>query len=185
MKRSASSTLLLLLIQGTLAAPLLGCGSPPGDETGTAAGEEALRGRAHPPIAQVLQYVGAYTGDGPFASLELHRDGTFTATVDGARKTGRYEGPHAPASVVKLVLITQGASFTATVPSEWTTKQRLVVTHAGRTETLVSPWDAGSESMCDDTHGSWTDDDPDPTTGLFCVCPPPKQYIPSLGGCTR
>jgi hypothetical protein len=40
-----------------------------------------------------------------------------------------------------------------------------------------------SESACDDTAGLWSDDETDPATGLFCVCPAHKVLIWSAGGC--
>ncbi len=181
MKKTA---LLSLLFYGLAAsAASLGCGSAPEQES-VSSGDDALRAHAHAPIPEVLQYVGAYEGGGTVSALELRRDGTFTATIDGARCSGRYEGPHAPTTAVKIAFIAHGEAFSATVP-EWSEKQRLVVTRAGHVETVTSAWKAGSEQICDDSGGAWTDDDPDPATGLYCVCASPLQYIPSLGGCTR
>jgi hypothetical protein len=57
------------------------------------------------------------------------------------------------------------------------------VDHHGVKATLDATFPAGGEDMCDDSGGSWTDDDPDPATGLYCVCEAPKSFIPSLGGC--
>jgi hypothetical protein len=171
-----------------LSAPLAGCASaapPQDDDTAARATSEEALASAHVPIPQVLQYVGAYEGNGAFSRLELRRDGTFVAVVDGVRKAGRFEGPRAPASVLKLAFVTRGLSFSATVPGDWTPKQRLTVTRAGQTQTLTSAWDAGNEAMCDATGGRWTDDDPDPATLLYCVCTSPEAYIPSLGGCVR
>jgi hypothetical protein len=161
------------------------CGGAADDAGNVSTNDEAL-GSAHPPIAQVLQFVGAYTGDGHVQSLELRRNGTFVAHIDGVRKTGKFEGPHAASATngpVGLALLTHGEVFHATIPAEWSEYQHIDVTRGGATETLASPWKAGTESMCDDTGGAWTDDDPDPDTGLYCLCASPKAYIPSLGGC--
>lgn len=175
---------LLPIVAVVTSAALLACGSAEQADPTATTSEDALRSAAHPPIAQVLQYVGRYEGNGSVSSLELRRDGTFLAVVDGARKAGRYEGPRKPAESIKLALLARGEALSATVPGDWTAKQRVVVTHAGRSETLTSPWNAGSEQMCDDTGGAWTDDDPDPATGLYCVCVSPKVYVPSAGGCS-
>jgi hypothetical protein len=183
-----SRTVQIASLAFVLAAPLAGCASAaPQDDAAAAAAalSDEAAAAAHTPIPEVLQYVGAYDGEGDLSHLELHRNGTFVATLAGERKAGRYEGPRAPASVVKLAFVTRGASFTATVPSDWTPKQRLTVTHGGKTETLTSAWDAGNEQMCDATQGTWTDDDPDPATLLYCLCKAPDVYIPSLGGCVR
>lgn len=182
--RSHRPVLSFFSIGVALAASLVGCSGGAGDDGASAsAGEEALRGSAHAPIPQVLQYVGGYTGQGSFSALELRRDGTFVATIAGARETGRFEGPKAPSKALKIVFIARGDSFTATIPDGWTEKQSLIVTRRGASETLTSPWPAGTETMCDDTQGHWSDDDVDPATGLFCVCDAPRSYIPSQGGC--
>ena len=42
---------------------------------------------------------------------------------------------------------------------------------------------ASDEELCDSTGGKWTDDDPDPATGLYCICRAGTGFIPSSGGC--
>jgi hypothetical protein len=39
------------------------------------------------------------------------------------------------------------------------------------------------EELCDSTRGQWTDDDPDPQSGLYCICATPASFIPASGGC--
>ena len=173
------------LLLGVLGA--CGCGSPSNvDESSTNAAAEDVSTAAHPPIPYVLQYVGEYDGDGngQFDRIEIRRDGTFIASVKGTRETGRYEGPRAPQDPLKIAFILRGDSFAGTIYSTWNDHQKLDMTRAHLTETLTSPWSAGGEDVCDDSGGTWTDDDPDPATGLYCVCPTPKVYIPSMGGCT-
>src|SRR5262249_11765547 len=61
----------------------------------------------------------------------------------------------------------------------------LVVTLAGGgTVTLTSDFALIGEDACDKSGGQFTDDDADPKTGLFCVCPAPKVWLHASGGCT-
>jgi hypothetical protein len=171
------------------AASLLGCGAPsplPIDEA--SATEEELSARR--PIPYVLQYVGEYRGDGAgrIDWIALRRTGTFAASVDGAVLTGKLFGPSKPATPLTLTLAGGGRKLTAVVREGYDTQPahpRLDVAIDGRVETVTARWPSGNESMCDDGVGTWTDDDADPATGLFCVCPAKQTFIPSKGGCVR
>jgi hypothetical protein len=172
-------------------ATILGCSGA--DSAGdSAASDEELNttsglGAAHTPSPFLLQYVGVYHGDGKgqFSALDLRRDGTFVATVGGDRKTGRYEGPSRPTKPLRVAFILRGDSFTGTITGDWNTVQHLNIGRGVASETLSSSWLAGAEDVCDDSGGTWWDDDPDPRTGLYCTCPAPMAYIPSAGGCTN
>jgi hypothetical protein len=144
---------------------------------------------AKKPIPYVLQYGGDYEsgeGAGHVDYLLLKRDGRWVGSIDGRTKTGVYYGPNAPPASLplKLAFVTKGLSFTADIGA-WAPYQTMTVHYAGTTQTLTASWKNGSEDICDGSHGSWTDDDADPATGLFCVCPAHEVYIPSLGGCVR
>ena len=145
---------------------------------------------AKKPIPFVLQYVGDYEGGetgGHVDYLLLERDGHWVGSIDGWTKHGVYYGPKAPptsGSPLKLALVTTGLQLTAEIGG-WAPYQTMTVHYAGTTQTLTATWKNGSEDICDSSGGSWTDDDADPKTGLFCICAPHKTYIPSLGGCVR
>ena len=51
------------------------------------------------------------------------------------------------------------------------------------TQALLVHGGVQSEAACDATHGKWTDDDPDPASGLFCICPLHEVLVWSAGGC--
>jgi hypothetical protein len=182
---------LLVGVSAAMVATLAACAAADTGDPATSSDDwltsESGLGTAHQPIPFVLQYVGVYHGDGhgEFSSLDLRRDGTFIATVGGERKTGRYEGGSRPDKPVKLAFILRGDSFTGEITGDWNTVQHLNIGHGAPTETLTSSWLAGAESVCDDSGGTWWDDDPDPKNGLYCSCPAPEVYIPSAGGCTR
>ena len=139
------------------------------------------------PIPYVLQYVGEYDGNGKgsFDWLVLRRTGTFVGSVDGVTKSGRFYGPKKPTDPLKITFVTRGEHPWTGVISGWATNATMVMTRNGATETVVSPWLNGNESMCDATGGAWADDDAAKATGLYCGCVAPKVYIPSLGGCVR
>lgn len=164
-----------------LAASLPACSAAPESTSST---DDALSSKK--PIPYVLQYAGDYEGSGGHVDyLLLKRDGHWTGSIDGRTKSGVYFGPNAPSSAPpKIAFVTQGLEFTADV-GPWAPYQTLVVHYAGHIETLTAPWPNGSENICDASAGTWTDDDADPATGLFCICPTHKSYIPSLGGCVR
>jgi hypothetical protein len=169
---------------------LVGCAAADGSDDASSSSDDALTsatsGAAHTPIAFLLQFTGEYRGPegGTFDSLDLLRDGSFIATVNGVRKTGRYEGPHAPKTPLKISFILGGDHFTGTITEDWTEHQQLHIARGSVSEILASTWKAGSEELCDETGGKWHDDDPDPATHLDCTCRSPEVYIPSAGGCT-
>src|SRR5262249_23890716 len=109
---------------------------------------------------------------GPVTALDLRRDGTYSATVNGAKQQGTFTATSAG--------VYSGAGWTATV-APWS--GNLTVTVGASTEVLVGH--PALEDACDATGGLWTDDDVDPATGLFCICPAPKVLIWSEGGCTE
>jgi hypothetical protein len=127
---------------------------------------------ATPPSAFMLQFTGTYQGA---QQLELRPDGTFVA---GAER-GRF---HASAARRELPLSIQlrghQHTWTATIDAY---DGKLHVAKAATLQ-LVRPA-TSDEELCDSTRGQWTDDDPDPATGLYCICPAPARFIPSLGGC--
>jgi hypothetical protein len=64
------------------------------------------------------------------------------------------------------------------------TSGRMTVVIDGAAEELQATSVVGpNEALCDASGGAWTDDDPDPQTGLYCLCPSPRVYVPSAGGC--
>jgi hypothetical protein len=168
---------------------IAGCGGAPSDDAAQVDGtDEELKAKA--PIPYVLQWVGKYDGDGAgdVDWVVMRKTGTFAAKIGGVTKTGRFVGPSKPGQwPLVVVFITNGDSFKGTI-SQWSNASGnavMKIAHHGVTETATAPWKSGGESMCDDTNGSWADDDADPATGLFCVCNAPEKWIPSQGGCVR
>jgi hypothetical protein len=143
-----------------------------------------------PPIPIILQHVGEYdapTG-GSVARVALHVDGTFDATVDGADVHGTYRGPATPGSAAVVLSLDDGSTvdvaFRAAYAPALPPRALADVTRPGqRVQTLVAPWIADDEGMCDATHGTWHGDGPDPATGLRCRCDDERVYLPSRGGC--
>lgn len=184
---------------------LLACsGAPSSSEPASNSSEEALR--ATPPLPAFLQYVGEYDADasGHFDWIDFHANGRFEASVDGRYATGAYSAPSTWQSPAVLAFKVRAVDYYAGIHTSWnggpvpaqvqivvgTSKAAVVSTSPAAVdgsdpsmEVLRAPWIAGGESICDATSGSWTDDDADPSTGLFCLCPAPKAYIPSAGGC--
>jgi hypothetical protein len=177
----------VLALSAVAAAPLAGCSSSAGNPTRGPL--EATAGLV--PFA--LQFVGTYRDAaataapaGTVTALDLRRDGTFSATVAGsaAPETGTFAA--AAVTALPLILI-----FTASSGATWSAEVtdydgNLQVTDAGRTSTFAADGTVGpSETLCDATGGSWRDTDADEATGLYCVCPAPKLYLPSAGGCAN
>lgn len=126
-----------------------------------------------PPSPFTLQFIGKYQG--PLRALELRRDGTFTAP-GGER--GRFYGPPARRQLPLQILLRSRKRSRMAVIDAYDGKLR-----AGEeTLQLVRPRQA-DEDLCDASGGLWTDDDPDPATGLYCICSPGTWFIPSSGGC--
>lgn len=175
-------------ILAVTAAALVACGSAPSDEPLDSEGEDVTSA----PIPLVLQFVGRYedksAAPGALESLKLYRSGRYRATFAGkaSAETGSYHGPtRLPKDLLplKLVLVTRGKQWKASIGA-W--NGAMTVTRDGSTSHLAAVDQVGpSEDLCDASGGSWTDDDVDPTTGLFCVCNAGKVYIPSSGGCVR
>jgi hypothetical protein len=168
-----------------LALVVAACGGNSND-AGTSASEDDLTATA--PTPYVLQYVGRYerSADGDVDSVFLKRDGTFTATIATTAKHGVFVGPREAKDPLVVSLVMHGDYVRGTVRANWEEmRYEIDVDHYGRKTTLYSAFPAGGEDMCDDSGGAWTDDDPDPATGLYCVCPEAQAFIPSLGGCVR
>ncbi len=144
---------------------------------------------AQAPIPFLLQYAGEYDGAGHLQQLVVHVDGTFDAMVDGTATHGVYDGPSVPGNASLALQTADGraltASFQVTAPAAGAPPQvqAAVALEGGTSEALVSLWVASNEGMCSATRGTWRDDDPDPITGLLCVCERGDVYLPSRGGC--
>ena len=118
----------------------------------------------------------------------LHVDGTFDASLDGRSTSGTYAGASGAGSASVTLWTKEGETVSASFRSGTATgvpAQPFVDTirSDGSTQTLVGPWIADNEGMCDATHGTWHDDDVDPATGLRCTCGQDEVYMPSRGGC--
>jgi hypothetical protein len=137
-----------------------------------------------------MQYVGEYdgVGAGSFTQLTLHVDGTFDASVAGQTTTGTFlANGVATAAEVPVRLVAAGtssvATFHAAPQSAGPSRYEVDVEGGLGAATLTAPWVASDESECRATGGTWSDDDPDPATGLYCGCPSADLYLPSRGGC--
>src|SRR5262249_20649113 len=116
-----------------------------------------------PPFA--LQWIGAFASDTePVTALDLRRDGTYSAPVNGAKQQGSFTGTSA--GVYSMDGGSSGAGWTATV-APWSGNLTVTV---GSSSTEVLAGHPALEDACDATGGLWTDDDVDPATGLFCIC---------------
>ena len=171
-----------------LVLPAFGCGGSDGDAASTTSEELATR----TPIPYVMQYVGTYdnakAARGDLASLQLLRSGRYIAKFAGSThaERGVYFGPSKPGAwPLVLRLITTGHSFTATLGAPNLAYGAVRVTRSSVDTDLAARVPAPSESSCDASGGAWTDDEWDPTTNLYCVCPAGKVYIPSQGGCVN
>jgi len=137
-----------------------------------------------------MQYVGEYdlVGSGSLTQLTLHVDGTFEASVAGHTTTGTFLAVGAEtAAEVQALLVTADTGSTATFQgtplSAGPSRYQVNVEGGLGRASLAAPWVAGDESECRATGGAWTDDDPNPATGLYCRCPAADLYLPSRGGC--
>lgn len=140
---------------------------------------------ASPPGPFLLQYVGEY--DAPsgsaFNRIVLHADGTMEATTAGQTLEGNFTGSGRPGDASASVEMEDGRAFNMSFASTSASDIPPQVQASIDGQTLVGPWVAGGESMCDATDGTWHDDDPDPQTGLYCTCGARDVYLPSRGGC--
>ena len=169
-----------------LAMLIAACSAPVADDASS--GDEELLRKA--PIPFVMQYVGAFDGNGHVQSITLKRDGSWVAIVNGVTKRGSFYGPSKlPSNRVQgpsLVLLGKGLRLDVQVDkgATWLANDTLTVTWNKTTETLTAPWSSGDENKCDATKGAWGDDEVN-ADGLFCTCPAHEVYIPSLGGCVH
>ncbi|HEX8795041.1 MAG TPA: hypothetical protein VF765_29040 [Polyangiaceae bacterium] len=140
---------------------------------------------ASAPGPYLLQYVGEY--DGPsganYSRIVLHADGTMEVTGAGQTLQGNFTGSGRAGDATATAQTEDGRtialSFAATSPTDVPAQVQMTI----GAQTLVGPWVAGGESMCDASGGTWRDDDPDPKTGLYCTCSASDVYMPSRGGC--
>ena len=187
------STVASLLLSCLALAGLSGCAastaSPSaGDDGDPGVTAEELSSRT--PVPYVLQFVGTYENaaapTGSVKSLTLTRTGRYTATIAGKTKAERgafFGVAHFSGKLADntLRMVTTGLAWTATIDG-YTGKLQLA--RSGNTTTVTAHGVVGpNESVCDASGGSWTDDDADAATGLYCVCGAGKSYIPSSGGC--
>jgi hypothetical protein len=163
-------------------------GTPPGD-AGSGDEQDINVKKAGTPIVEVLEYTGRYNDvpGGDFGSVVLHRDGTFTRFDPhlGVSAGLNYSGPSAPESSGTAALPLKLDRLAATVGPDSTFHHALLVVtlNDGSKRTLTSDFVLVGETACDNTGGEWTDDDADPKTGLFCLCPKPKMWLHASGGC--
>jgi hypothetical protein len=159
------------------------------DEADPGTTSEELSSRA--PLPYVLQFVGTYENaaapSGKLRKLVLSRTGRYTAWTAGkttAERGAFYGVSHlSDPKLETLRMVTKGLAWSVKIEGY---TGALTVTRAGVTSKVAATGIVGpNESICDDSLGSWTDDDADARTGLYCVCPAPKSYIPSAGGCVR
>ncbi|HEY8072997.1 MAG TPA: hypothetical protein VIF62_02780 [Labilithrix sp.] len=176
---------------------LVACGGATSDPSADTE-SDVKKAEALTPIA--LQYVGTYewkagTPGGAIQTLEIHRDGTYRAhwamDDEGIDETGTVRAS-AGAKYPIVLHLTDSAKkkpvdpLTATISDPGTNKIHLKLPVEKTDFDLVATASVGpNESICDDSHGSWTDDDADPATGLYCICPKKRVYIPSAGGCVK
>ncbi|HVY45799.1 MAG TPA: lamin tail domain-containing protein [Minicystis sp.] len=140
-------------------------------------------GGASPLSPFALQAIGSFTApSGPVTALVMREDGTYTATVEGAVESGTFTAD-ATVKAYPLTYVFDGGghrpAWHATI-EDWQHALHVAVLDASGTLTGYPD----SEAQCDDSGGSWTDDDADAATGLFCICTAPKVLIWSAGGCT-
>ena len=176
---------LLVLVAALSSIASLSCASSDPSSEDTSASDDELT--ASPPSPFALQFVGAYRPDpgstSPIARVTLERDGHYTIVFSPSRR--EHGSWHASKTRTTLPLtfrlVTRG-HFTSMQIDAYDQKATVerdgVTTHLHATST-VGP----NETICDDSGGSWADDDADPATGLYCVCNAGTSYIPSAGGC--
>jgi hypothetical protein len=134
--------------------------------------------------AFTLQFVGKYAAAsgsaGSLSSVQIRRDGSYTAVfASGTIERGTIDvDPTNKQLPLTFTFSGNGHPWTGSVQN-YSDQSMHVGSQALQATTLVGP----SETLCDQSGGAWTDDETDPTTGLFCVCGSGTFYIPSLGGC--
>lgn len=148
---------------------------------------DALKAKKPAPFA--LQFVDLYSTQDANAvgltDVELRRSGTYTAWFDdGSHESGVYYASSTKDLPVSFTFITRGHKWTAKIATY--SQTTLNVTMDGVDVSLAPNDTVGpNESICDDSGGTWSDDETDPNTGLFCTCNAPQVYIPAYGGCVR
>ncbi len=175
---SAAGTFLVALL-GTIA--LAGC-----SVESTGQDEADLTTWSPSPFS--LQFVGTYVSSGPgdVASITLKRNGKYAVVKhDGTKESGIWRTSKSVMDIpLQITFVTKGLQFKGTIPSYDGT---LHLTGKGRNEIATATTAVGpNESVCDDSGGTWTDDDSGPG-GLFCVCDDlaKPHWIPALGGCVH
>jgi hypothetical protein len=139
---------------------------------------QALEAAATAPSPFTLQFTGRYEGA---EVIELRRDGTYVAITSAGCEQGRFSSAPAQRTLpLEIRLRTRGRAWKASVDA-YDGKLRLL-RGAPQTLQLLRP-QKSDEELCDATHGRWTDDEQDPATGLYCVCPAGTSFIPGKGGC--
>jgi hypothetical protein len=142
---------------------------------------QALEVAAAAPSPFTLQFTGRYEGT---EVIELRRDGSYVAITGAGCEQGRFSSVPAQRTLpLELRLRPHGRAWKAVVDA-YDGKLRLLRGGAPKTLQLSRP-PKSDEELCDSTQGRWTDDDPDPATGLYCVCPAGTVFIPGKGGCVN
>jgi hypothetical protein len=171
-------TLSTLLSAALLSIFAFACGAATdcGEDGTDCAMADLAASRAHPPAPFAMQFTGTYLGGGSVARLELHTDGSYLVQRAGGEARGYYSA--ARVTSLPLALTLKGRLGGA---AQITAFDSLLL-FDGETLSLRRP-SASDEELCDATAGHWTDDDPDPKSGLYCICAEGKSFIPSAGGC--
>ena len=126
------------------------------------------------PLPYILQFVGTYenaaASNGQVKKLTLLRNGHYSASIVGKQKIehGAFfavsQLAHDPSDNA-LRFVTAGLAWTGTIEGY---SSKLELTRAGSVTHVTAKGSVGpNESLCDASHGSWTDDDVDPSTGLY------------------
>ena len=149
---------------------LVACGGP----TSSTTSDGAELSSAPTPFA--LQFAGTYLGKGPLSRLDLRPDGSYLATLPSGVEGGHFWAARVKALPLELHL--RGRSRLAATVAAY--DGRL---HTGDTVLQLQRPATSDEELCDGSGGAWTDDDADPQTGLYCICPAPGAFIPAGGGC--
>jgi len=165
--------------------PLTSCGAAADPVEATSTSD--LLPVAHSPFS--LQFAGTYRNPtasfGSIESLTLDRDGRYLAKLAGHWLPEGGVARVGSGTTLPLTFHLFGGHerWTATVRDY---DRVLFVERNGASSALAADGIVGpDETLCDESGGMWTDDDVDPRTGLYCVCPPGEVYLPSGGGCLR
>lgn len=140
---------------------------------------QAMEMASAAPSPFTLQFTGRYEGA---EVIELKRDGSYVAITGSGCEQGRFTSvPTQRTLPLEIRLRAHGRAWKAVVDA-YDGKLRLLRGTPPPTLQLSRP-PRSDEQLCDETHGKWTDDDADPATGLYCVCPSGTSFIPGKGGC--